>query len=297
MTLAVGLGSTVYGWTEHAGVGLLRAHSPSSWIMSLDFSSAQGGKSILAYGLADGHLYLMTPDEAGSARFEIGHPSPVVYVRWRPKATRRSSRCPFNSGVPVETEDLLVGDHGGDLFYYIVEWPMRWEVERNTWPGQVTLVARIRAHRAQICGLAWSPSGELFASGANDNHCCLFSVNQIFGPPRRDAHGTNVESDGRGSELDPVPTVEFDGQEWEYEDGSRRTVNMSPPAVRNMLRGSERHRWGHNSAVKAIAFCPWFDGLIATGGGTHDKCIRFFHTTTGAALATIRVSAQVTSLV
>jgi WD40 repeat protein len=254
--LAVGLGSIVYGWTDHSGVTQLRRHLPSTWITSLDFSSTQGGKSILAYGLIDGHLYLMTPDEAGSARFEVEHPSPVVYVRWRPIITKRPSKCPLNNGAPVETEDLLVGDYDGDLFYYIVEWPLRWEVERSTWPGQVTLVARIRAHRQQICGLAWSPNGELFASGANDNLCCLFSVNQIFGPPHRDAHGTHVESEGHGSELDPLPTFEFDGHEWEYEDGPRRTVNMAPPAVRNMLSGSERHRWMHGSAVKAIAFCP-----------------------------------------
>jgi hypothetical protein len=38
-------------------------------------------------------------------------------------------------------------------------------------------------------------------------------------------------------------------------------------------------------------------GLIATGGGLRDKCIHFFHTGSGAALATIAVSAQVTSLV
>jgi meiosis-specific APC/C activator protein AMA1 len=295
--LAMGLGAIVYGWTEHGGVTQLNAHRPANYIMSLDFSSSQGGKGILAYGLVAGHLYLMTPDEANYARFEVEHPSAVVYMRWRPTVTRRPSKSPFHPGVPVETEDLVVGDFNGDLFYYIVEWPARWEVERDTWPGQVTLVARIHAHQAQVCGLAWAPSGYLFASGSNDNHCCLFSVAQIFGPARRRADGVNTEAEGRGSELDRLPTFEFGGREWEYEEGVVRTVNMAPPAVRNMLRGSERHRWVHGSAVKAIAFCPWLDGLIATGGGTHDKCIRFFHTTTGAALATIRVSAQVTSLI
>lgn len=49
--------------------------------------------------------------------------------------------------------------------------------------------------------------------------------------------------------------------------------------------------------MKAIAFCPWREGLVATGGGSHDKCIHFFHTTSGVALATIAVHAQVTSLI
>jgi meiosis-specific APC/C activator protein AMA1 len=66
--------------------------------------------------------------------------------------------------------------------------------------------------------------------------------------------------------------------------------------VRYLPGGSEKHRWRHAAAVKAIAFCPWREGLIATGGGSNDKCIHFYHTTSGAALATISVAAQVTSL-
>ncbi|KAJ6260096.1 hypothetical protein Dda_4317 [Drechslerella dactyloides] len=58
-----------------------------------------------------------------------------------------------------------------------------------------------------------------------------------------------------------------------------------------------RHKWSHNAAVKAIAFCPWQKSLIATGGGSNDRGIHFYHTFTGAAIATIKVSAQVTSLV
>lgn len=64
-----------------------------------------------------------------------------------------------------------------------------------------------------------------------------------------------------------------------------------------MSAGCESHRWVHGAAVKAIAFCPWRDGLVATGGGSNDKCIHFFHTASGSALATICVSAQVTSLI
>ena len=72
---------------------------------------------------------------------------------------------------------------------------------------------------------------------------------------------------------------------------------MPRDLVRYLPAGSEKHRWRHAAAVKAIAFCPWREGLIATGGGSNDKCIHFYHTTSGAALATISVAAQVTSLI
>jgi hypothetical protein len=81
-------------------------------------------------------------------------------------------------------------------------------------------------------------------------------------------------------------------------DGIRRMQYLSTERIGAEIRpGAEKHRWMHGAAVKAIAFCPWRDGLVATGGGSNDKCIHFYHTTSGACLATINVVAQVTSLI
>ena len=40
----------------------------------------------------------------------------------------------------------------------------------------------------------------------------------------------------------------------------------------------------HNAAVKAISWSPHQHGLLASGGGTADRCIRFWNTVTGAAM-------------
>lgn len=77
--------------------------------------------------------------------------------------------------------------------------------------------------------------------------------------------------------------------------GIRRAFAV--PAAVELRQGDERHKWVHKAAVKAIAFCPWQDSLIATGGGFYDRRIHFHHTLSGTTLATIDVSAQVTSLV
>ena len=37
----------------------------------------------------------------------------------------------------------------------------------------------------------------------------------------------------------------------------------------------------HLAAVKAIAWSPHHHGLLASGGGTADRCIRFWNTLTG----------------
>ncbi|KAH7366905.1 WD40-repeat-containing domain protein [Plectosphaerella cucumerina] len=208
--LAVGMGSLLYLWSERTGYELLSSSGFGSWITSASFSSLNGGKAILAFGQSNGKIGLTTTDR--DTRFQLQHTLPI--------------NC-----------DLLVGNQQGGVHYYIVEWPERWEVSRDSWPGTTTLVANIAVHTAQICALVWSPNGREFATGGDDDLCCLFDTEKA------------------------------------------------------------RHCWMHRAAIKAIAFCPWQDGLLATGGGSNDQCVHFFHTRTGTTLATINVGAQVTSLV
>ena len=50
---------------------------------------------------------------------------------------------------------------------------------------------------------------------------------------------------------------------------------------------------GHQAAVKALAWCPFQSNLLATGGGTADRCIKFWNTSTGAMLNSIDTGSQV----
>lgn len=61
-TLAVGLGTRLYSWSEDTGVQTLEDNGPHdlSWLTTLDFSSVQGKKCILAYGRSNGLLNLMS---------------------------------------------------------------------------------------------------------------------------------------------------------------------------------------------------------------------------------------------
>ncbi|KAM3087434.1 hypothetical protein ACMFMG_001524 [Clarireedia jacksonii] len=278
-TLAVGLGSLLYAWSEMAGVHLLHGGTANgSWLTSLAFSSTQGSKSILAFGRSDGSLSLLSLFDSLLPRFEVQQPCPIACISWRPAITMRASRNPLVGGIMVKTEDLIVGDEQGNVYYYAVEWPEVWEVTRDGWSGSMTLLARISIHSQQICGLSFSTDGALFATGGNDNLCCLFRTNEVT-----------------RSSRDQGPTTEevFLGTA-----GIRRIHSVAGQNhVKEILSGAEKHRWVHGAAVKAIAFCPWRDGLIATGGGSNDKCIHFFHTSSGACLATISVAAQVTSLI
>lgn len=52
----------------------------------------------------------------------------------------------------------------------------------------------------------------------------------------------------------------------------------------------------HKAAVKALAWCPWNMNLLATGGGSYDRHIHFWNTTSGARVNSIDTGSQVTSL-
>lgn len=219
----------------------------------------------------------------------------------------------------------------------------------------MTLLARIQVHTQQICGLAWSTDGEQFATGGNDNLCCLFSVEKVLESkaeqddvkietepisrsqsttpetveelppsplPRELGERVQAALNPRATEFTPMysgATTYMPDMPWisdpealpqtsyvtRVASWSRNSDDFIPPVlppsppsppVKTWRTSATVQMWQHLAAVKAIAFCPWRPHLIATGGGSNDKMIHFFHTTSGAVLATISVSAQVTSL-
>jgi cell division cycle protein 20 (cofactor of APC complex) len=59
----------------------------------------------------------------------------------------------------------------------------------------------------------------------------------------------------------------------------------------------QRHNFHHHTAaVKALAWCPFLPNVLASGGGTADRTIRFWNTQTGTLLNTVDTKSQVCSL-
>jgi len=52
----------------------------------------------------------------------------------------------------------------------------------------------------------------------------------------------------------------------------------------------------HQAAVKALAWCPWQNSLLATGGGTADRRIRFWNVNTGTCVQSVDTQSQVCSI-
>ncbi|KAA8651605.1 hypothetical protein EYZ11_002233 [Aspergillus tanneri] len=94
-------------------------------------------------------------------------------------------------------------------------------------------------------------------------------------------------------------TSEVCGLEWRP-DGSQIATGGNDNLVNiwdaRSLSAPKFTKTNHRAAVKALSWCPWQLNLLATGGGSYDRHIHFWNTTTGARTNSIDTGSQVTSL-
>lgn len=94
-------------------------------------------------------------------------------------------------------------------------------------------------------------------------------------------------------------TSEVCGLEWRA-DGAQLATGGNDNLVNiwdaRSLSAPKFTKTNHRAAVKALSWCPWQSNLLATGGGSYDRHIHFWNTTTGARTNSIDTGSQVTSL-
>ncbi|KAL8639699.1 MAG: hypothetical protein Q9228_003292 [Teloschistes exilis] len=94
-------------------------------------------------------------------------------------------------------------------------------------------------------------------------------------------------------------TSEVCGLEWRS-DGTQLATGGNDNLVSiwdaRSLGAPKFQKTNHRAAVKALSWCPWQPNLLATGGGSYDRHIHFWNTTTGARTNSIDTGSQVTSL-
>lgn len=93
-------------------------------------------------------------------------------------------------------------------------------------------------------------------------------------------------------------TAEVCGLEWRS-DGTQLASGGNDNVVNIWDARSTAPKFSktnHRAAVRAVAWCPWQLNLLATGGGSQDKYIHFWNSTTGARVNSIDTGSQVTSL-
>lgn len=141
----------------------------------------------------------------------------------------------------------------------------------------------LKGHDSRVGALAWS--GPCLASGSRDRLIYL----------------RDVRAQGDFTDRLPLHRQEVCGLKWSYDEpaflasgGNDNVLNV----IDSRNPGQQPlHRFAdHTAAVKAITWSPHQHGLLASGGGTADRCIRFWNTLSGTALQKIDTGSQVCNL-
>ena len=162
---------------------------------------------------------------------------------------------------------VAVGTHKG----YVQIWDVAANKKINTLEG----------HTARVGALAWN--GDILSSGSRDRLILQRDIRTPSLAPERRLAGHRQEVCG----LKWSP----DHQHMASGGNDNRLFVWNMTTVSPVQTYSE-----HLAAVKAIAWSPHQHGLLASGGGTADRCIRFWNTLTGQPLQCVDTGSQVCNL-
>lgn len=161
--------------------------------------------------------------------------------------------------------------------------------ELQVWDTTATTKVRtLRGHQERIGALAWN--GATLSSGSRDTKIIHHDlrgnqhiVSKLVGH-HQEICGLAWSPDGK--------TLASGGNDncmclWDSKMGSSAGVNTAPR--QKLLQ--------HKAAVKALAWCPWERNLLASGGGTADRTIKFWNSANGKLLNSVHTGSQVCGLV
>ncbi|XP_044485887.1 protein FIZZY-RELATED 2-like [Mangifera indica] len=142
-------------------------------------------------------------------------------------------------------------------------------------------VRTMEGHRLRVGALAWSSC--LLSSGSRDKSILQRDINA--------PEDFVSKLSGHKSEVCGLKWS-YDNRELASGGNDNRLFVWNQHSTQPVLKYCE-----HTAAVKAIAWSPHLHGLLASGGGTADRCIRFWNTTTNTHLSCMDTGSQVCNLV
>eukprot|EP00871_Galdieria_phlegrea_P001550 jgi/Galph1/2396/GphlegSOOS_G1038.1 len=192
----------------------------------------------------------------------------------------------------------------------------------NAVTSKVTKICEVDSGDA-ICSVSWSPRGKELAVGTRSGEVHLYDISHVKRVRTFAGHTLRVgciswterlvASGSRDHTIRvrdwriPLESVmelrghsqEVCGLRWSYDDhylasgGNDNKLLIWKPGIGN----TPIHRFEqHTAAVKAIAWSPHQSGLLVSGGGTADRCIRFWNTLSGTLLKTVDTGSQVCNI-
>jgi len=177
------------------------------------------------------------------------------------------------SFIPQGGNHLAVGTAGNVI--------QLWDVEAGK------QVRTLRGHSARVGALAWN--NHMLTSGSRDNSILNHDVriqNNIIGTMT--SHTQEVCGLSWSPDGSYLASGANDNTLCIY-DAAATTSTQTAGQPRHMLTD-------HQAAVKALAWSPHERNLLASGGGTADRCIKFWNASSGSLINSVDTGSQVCAL-
>lgn len=166
----------------------------------------------------------------------------------------------------LDGSHLAVGTGGGDV--------QIWDLEASS------KIRTMQGHTQRVGALAWN--NPVLSSGSRDRTILQRDIRSKF--------DFEMQLTAHRQEVCGLKWS-FDNQQLASGGNDNKlfiwTLNSSQPMAKFQ---------SHTAAVKAIAWSPHQHGLLVSGGGTADRCIRFWNTLSCKALSAIDTGSQVCNL-
>lgn len=184
--------------------------------------------------------------------------------------------------MPGHTNYLAVGTNEGPV--------QLWDADA------IKKLRTMRGHAARVGSLAWSQ--HILSSGGRDSVIIQHDVRSAshivstYAGHTQEVCGLEWNEDGT--------TLASGGNEnylcvWDATMSARRS-NQNRTSAAGSRHSPRLLLTQHQAAVKALAWCPFHRGLLASGGGTADRTIKFWNSNSGALLNSVDTGSQVCSL-
>ncbi|KAM3569677.1 hypothetical protein VYU27_008235 [Nannochloropsis oceanica] len=150
----------------------------------------------------------------------------------------------------------------------------------------LTMTRVLTGHENRVGSLAWN--GDLLSSGGRDAKILNYDL-RMSHPRTRTLLGHQQEVCGLKWSPDGTTLASGGNENFLCLWDASMMESVTTTAPRLCLKE-------HQAAVKALAWCPFQRRLLASGGGTLDRTIKFWNTHTGSLLNSVDTGSQVCAL-
>jgi len=253
----------------------------------------------------------------------------ILYSAGKPQAPKASN----TRQVPSTAEKILdAPDMMNDFYLHLIDWSSLNHMAValngglyiwNATDGSILQLFEKENEEEYICSVSWIKEGNVLGVGDSEGSVQLWDLanNKIIRTMRGhsgrvatlDWNQHTLASGGREGEIHlhdvrvaehHVATLQAHSQEvcglkWSPDGkflasgGNDNTVHLWDPAAPRPINSITEHQ----SAVKAMSWCPWQRGVLATAGGTVDRTLRIWNTANMRQLHSIDTGSQVSSIV